>query len=421
VVGVDTDEARVTAVAALEAPLHEPGLEELLARTEGRLTATTSVEEAVAHTDVTMIMVPTPSDGDGGFSLAYVLPACEAVGRALAAKDGYHVVAITSTVLPGATGGPLQQAIEDASGKRAGAGFGLCYSPEFVALGSVIRDFLNPDLLLVGESDSRAGDALCALSARICENDPPAARMSFVNAELAKLALNSFVTTKISFANMLARICEALPGADVDVVTGALGLDSRIGPKYLKGAVSYGGPCFPRDNVALTTLAGGIGAPAGLAEATDRFNREDLARLRDRVLGHAGTDATVAVLGLAYKPGTDVVEESPGLLLVRELTAAGVDVVAFDPAASENAAAVLNGSGARFAVSLAECVAGAGVVVVVTPWPEFALLGPELSACGGPPPVVVDCWRMLDPETLDGCHYVALGAGLARASTGATI
>ena len=173
--------------------------------------------------------------------------------------------------------------LEKASGKRMGADFGLCYSPEFIALGSVIRDFLNPDMLLIGESDKRAGDFLQSLYAEVCENKPALARMSFVNAEITKLAVNTYVTTKISYANMLARICEKLSGANVDVITSALGLDTRIGSKYLKGAVSYGGPCFPRDNLALAQLAQQLGVPPDLAQTVDRFNRAQISWLADLV------------------------------------------------------------------------------------------------------------------------------------------
>ena len=152
---------------------------------------------------------------------------------------------LTSTVMPGMTGGPVRAALEETSGKRCGEDFGLCYGPEFIALGSVIRDFLNPDFLLIGESDSRSGEILEQLYHVVCENSPPVARMNLINAEITKLAVNTYVTTKISFANMLARICEKLPEANIDVVTSALGRDTRIGQKYLKGAVSYGDPAFP--------------------------------------------------------------------------------------------------------------------------------------------------------------------------------
>lgn len=410
VVGVDASPGKREALAALRAPVFEPGLDDLLMRTDGRLAVTDSIAEAVAETELTFLVLPTPSEADGTFSLSYLLPACTAVGEALAETARYHVVVVTSTVMPGATDGELRRAIEEASGGAAGDDFGLCYSPEFIALGSVIHDFLNPDLVLVGESDARAGDALGAVYARVCENDPPIARMSLINAELAKLAVNSFVTTKISFANMLARICERLPGADVDTVTAALGLDGRIGSRYLRGAIGYGGPCFPRDNAALVALARENGAPADLAEATDGFNRAEVVRLRDRVLEHLDPGETVAVLGLAYKPGTDLIEESPGVELVRELVAAGIDVVAYDPAATESAAQALDGRGGRFADSLRACVAAADVIVVATPWPEFRELDREI---GERPRLVIDCWRLLDSSRVDGCAYVALGVGAA--------
>ena len=242
VIGVDNDPLKVDAINRHQRPVQEPGLGELLAKTHERLSATDDIEAAVRDTNITFIVVSTPSEPNGGFSLRYVDPACEAIGRALARKTEYHVVVLTSTVMPGTTGGHVRELLERVSGKRVGQNFGLCYSPEFIALGSVIRDFLNPDMLLIGESDARAGDFLKSLYADVCENKPAVARMSFVNAEITKLAVNTYVTTKISYANMLARICERLPGANVDVVTTALGNDTRIGAKYLKGALSYGGP-----------------------------------------------------------------------------------------------------------------------------------------------------------------------------------
>jgi UDPglucose 6-dehydrogenase len=412
VVGVDLDESKVSAIAERRAPVFETGLEEMLQSAPGDISATTDIAAAVRDTDVTMVIVPTPSDESGTFSLRYALAACETIGEALRDLDRYHLVTITSTVMPGATGGPLQETLERVSGKRAGVDFGLCYSPEFIALGSVIRDFLNPDFLLVGESDPRAGDLLAEIYANVCDVDAPVARMNFVNAELAKISVNTYVTTKIAFANMIARICERLDGADADAVTDALGLDSRIGPRYLKGAISYGGPCFPRDNIALAAMARTLGTPALIAEATDRFNREDVTQLAATIKERLGSGSGVAVLGLSYKPSTDVVEESAGVALARALADAGADVTAYDPAALETGGRALADTAVRMASSTEEAIADADVVVVATPWEEFRQLGPEAFAREEKPRVVVDCWRALDRAAISTtAEYVALGEG----------
>ena len=283
----------------------------------------------------------------------------------------------------------------------------------------MIRDFLNPDFLLIGESDERAGDvARRHLPPRRRATTRRSRGLNFVNAELAKLSVNTFVTTKIAFANMLARICERLPGASVDEVTSALGLDSRIGAKYLRGAISYGGPCFPRDNVALASLARSIGAPALVAEATDASNRDGIERLAALVLDLLPAGGTVAVLGLAYKPNTDVIEESPGLHLVRTLLELGTAVVAFDPAATANARRAMDGSSARFVDSVEEAIHAADVVAITTPWAEFGTIDAAALARDGSPRAVVDCWRILTPEQLVGVvNYVALGEGFEAPAT----
>lgn len=411
VVGVDNDPRKVEAINNAQPPVSEPGLTELLAEAHPRLTAISDVEAAVAQTDFTFVVVATPSEPHGGFSLRYVEPVCQAVGRALARKSDYHVVVLTSTVMPGTTATTIRDVLEKSSGKRMGTDFGLCYSPEFIALGSVIRDFLNPDMLLIGESDSRAGDSLQALYAQVCENKPHVARMSFVNAEVTKLAVNTYVTTKISYANMLARICERLPGSNVDVITTALGQDTRIGPKYLKGAVSYGGPCFPRDNLALAQLARQLGVPPDLAQAVDRFNRSQISWLADLVQHQ--TKGTAGILGLTYKAGTDVVEEAAGFLLAKELGNRGVSVLAFDPAYAKTSPPAIHDN-VRFAANATDCIQHSDVVVLATSWPEFSGIPRERWSRNSNrgPRTVIDCWRVLkflhdDP----GVHYLGLGLG----------
>jgi UDPglucose 6-dehydrogenase len=413
-IGVDSDAAKVDAIARGVPPVFEPRLAETLILAQGRITATRSIEDAVRDSDITFIVVATPAEVDGSFSLRHVLPVCEAIGRALANKKGYHLVALTSTVMPGSTGGDVRDTLEKVSHKRAGKEFGLCYSPEFIALGSVIRDFLNPDFLLIGESDERAGALLESLYQSVCENRPAVARMNLVNAEIAKLAVNTYVTTKISFANMLARLCEKVPGANVDVVTGAIGMDSRIGGKYLKGAISYGGPCFPRDNVALIALADRVGASSELPRATHAFNRAQIQRLADMVQQHLNVGEAAGILGLTYKPNTDVTEEAAGLLLAQELATRKVRTIAFDPEGHARASSTL-GDKVHLAASAEECIAQCSVIVLATPWAEFLAIPCERWARHSSPRIVIDCWRALKHlESTKGIRYLGLGNGIAR-------
>jgi UDPglucose 6-dehydrogenase len=412
VIGVDRDPRKVKALEQNKPPVNEPGLAELLTQTQGRLTAIKDVEAAVAQTDITFIVVSTPSEPSGGFSLRYVEPVAQAIGHALAKKNDYHLVCLTSTVMPGTTGGPVREMLQQASGKKVGTHFGLCYSPEFIALGSVIRDFLNPDLLLIGESDPRAGDTLQSLYAKVCENKPAVARMSFVNAEITKLAVNTYVTTKISYANMIARICERLSGANVDVVTSALGLDTRIGAKYLKGALSYGGPCFPRDNLALAQLARHLGVPDDLAQTVDRFNRSQISWLADLV--QQRTRKAAGILGLTYKAGTDVVEEAAGFLLAGELANRGVKVLAFDPAFGKHSSGTLP-EYITFAADAAACIEQSDVVVLATAWPVFDSISRAQwtqNSNHASRRTVIDCWRTLKfLHDEPGIFYIGLGLG----------
>jgi UDPglucose 6-dehydrogenase len=406
VVGVDVNPAFVAAIQEGRPPVNEPGLAELIHANRGRLSATMDYTEAIHTTDVTFIIVPTPSDLDGTFSMRYVMSAAEKIGEALRGKSAWHLVVLSSTVMPGSTGGKLLPALETYSGKKCGPDFGLCYNPEFIALGSVVRDMLHPDMILIGESDARSGGILEELYGVVCESGPKIQRMNFVNAELTKLSVNTFVTTKISYANMLAQVCETLPGADADVVTTALGCDSRIGPKYLKGALGYGGPCFPRDNVAFSALARSKGVPALLAEATDAMNRRQVPRLAELILSRLPKGGTAAVLGLSYKPNTEVIDESQGIGLAQELLRTGARVAVYDPAAMENARRVLKGN-VTFAASAAECAGQADVLAITTAWAEFR----ELRAAHlKREAVVIDCWRVFDPAHLpETASYVVLG------------
>jgi len=372
VIGVDVDQKKVDDLNGGFAPVSETGLHELLREPGLCLTATTDLELAVSQTDVTFVVTATPSEPDGRFSLKHILPVCEKIGAALACKDKFHVVAITSTVMPGDCDGPIKAALEEASGGICGEQFGLVYNPEFIALGSVIKDFLKPDFVLLGANDPLSYARIAQIY-ESCVDSPVIKSMTRVNAELTKLALNSYVTAKISFANTLCRICETIPGCDIDVVTDAIGTDSRIGKKYLKGAISYGGPCFPRDNRALATLAPEF---ADIPKTVDSFNRKQIKWLADFVLSIAGQGG-ITILGKTYKPGTDVTEESAGLLLQQELESRAVPV--------------------------ANTYLG-NTVVIMQPDPKFA----DLDYSGK---LVIDCWRGFPELDRPDVDYYPLGLG----------
>jgi UDPglucose 6-dehydrogenase len=408
VMGVDVSQRTVDLINNGHAPVQETNLEETIAANKERIRASTSHHEAILNSDLSFVIVPTPSDERGAFSLQYASWAFKEIGRALAEKKKYHNIVLTSTVLPGATRYGLLPILESESGKKCGIDFGLCYSPEFIALGSVLKDFLHPDFTLVGEFDERCGSMLAECYAKILPDQPPCQRMSLENAELTKIALNAFVTTKITFANMLAALCEKIPGGNIDVVTNALGHDQRIGLKYLKGGLGYGGPCFPRDNIALGFMARAVGLEMALAVTTDRFNRSMPAGIVKRLEALVPPGATVAVLGLAYKPHSHVTEESQGIAIAKALSRAGARVIAYDPLARESARTEL----AYHAVvldTLADCLQQAEIVLVTTPDPEFCAL--KAKDLVHKPVTVVDFWRILDHELNNqaGIRYIPMG------------
>jgi UDPglucose 6-dehydrogenase len=407
VCGVDLNATTVEMINAGAAPIKEPLLQELIAANRSRIRATSDWQSAITESDISFIIVPTPSGADGGFKNDYVLEAVENIARVLRHKSGYHLVVVNSTTMPGSVDGIIRRRLELTSGRKVGQDIGLCYNPEFVALGSVIEDLQHPDFVLIGQSDERAGALLSQVYRRVVGPATPISHMSCINAELAKISVNTFVTMKISFANLLSEICEGFAGADADVVTRAIAQDSRISGKYLRGATAYGGPCFPRDTIAFATAARVAGVEAATAIATHSINQRQTARLLKLVETYANRGDTVAVMGLAYKPSTNVIEQAPGVMLGAALASAGYRVIGHDPAAMEPARAVL-GPEVSFAASAEEAVSRADVVAVMIPWSEYR----EFFAAwtGGRVRAIIDCWRLLDPAAADTA-LIQLGCG----------
>jgi len=410
VIGVDVNKDSVDAINNGKAPVCEPRLQDLVRASKRRLKATQDYRRAIEQSDITFLIVPTPSTAEGHFSDEYLQDALRHLAAALRnLEKACHLFVVTSTVSPGTTEQRLIPLIESVAGRQLHKDFEVCYNPEFIALGSVINDFLSPDLVLIGQSNKSAGDKLEAIYRVVCESKPYIARMSIISAEIAKISLNSYVTMKISFANTLADICEKIPGADVDDITRALGADKRVSPYYLKGGLSYGGPCFPRDNRAFVAFAQGYGVEAMLAKTTDAVNEFQTKHLVNRVLEsvYATNHSRVAVLGLAYKPNTPVIEESPAVRLIEELLKNSVEVIVYDPLAMESARANF-GSDILYASSVKDCFKYASVCVITTQVHEFQSID-DSYICHNPT-TIIDCWRMLEPSKLgNGIRYISLG------------
>ncbi|UCG54459.1 MAG: UDP-glucose/GDP-mannose dehydrogenase family protein, partial [Dehalococcoidia bacterium] len=246
----------------------------------------------------------------------------------------------------------------------------------------------------------------------VCENDPPIVRMSIRSAELAKISLNAFVTMKISFANTIAELCENLPDGDAEAVSSLLGFDSRISRKYLTGALAYGGPCFPRDNKAFAFFAQQIGCKARLSEATDKENKHQNERMVALAKQKVGDirDKKIAVLGLTYKPDTDVIEESAAIKITDALVKGGARLSVYDPVGMENARQVLGEKGISYATSVGECLKDAEFCILATPWPEFKKLKAEDFKASMKQAVLLDCWRIYDSsEFRENLEYIAIG------------
>ena len=374
VVGVDIDPEKVRKVNQGLPPVEEPLLAETITAGRARLRATLDHREAVA-TEVSFFIPPSPSLPDGSFSNEFLLRAMQPIAAAVREKGKRgHLFVCSSTTTPGATDAVLIPMIEREAGGVCGRDFGVCYNPGFIALGNVVNGLLEPDLVLIGESDPESGAALEGLYKKYNRNSPRIARMTIISAELAKISVNSFITMKISFTNQLRMIAERFPKANIHSILEAIGSDSRIGPKYLRAGLSYGGPCFPRDNRLLAYAARQVGLEAPLAEATDRVNERANQGLAEMVQRMAAKGDTIAVLGLAYKPDTYVTEESAGLYLAQQLKRHGYRVMVHDYGAHPANAPSLHEFEYLADPATLQNRADVNLAVICCPWPQYRSL-----------------------------------------------
>lgn len=407
-IGVDVNENTVEAINNGLSPIIEPQYQELITKHKDSFKATTSHKEAFENTDITFILVATPSIGDGRFSNRYVNSALKSLAKAFAeSKKETHLFVISSTVVPGSTDKEFIPLIEEYSGKKYREDFDVCFDPDFVAIGSVIKDFKNPDLVIIGESSPEAGLRVENLHHKMCENVPKYSRMSIISGEVAKVCLNAYVTMKISFTNSIANLCEKIEGTDLDAITEAVGADKRISPYYFRGGLAFGGTCFPRDTKALMTISDQYGIKPTLISAVEDVNNEQNRHLAEIVKSNIKNDKKVSILGLAFKDKTPVIEESPAIKLIESLINEDYDVTVYDPLAME-AVKVLFNDQIRYANSIIDCLESSKVCVVTLMSDDYKKAVEQFETNENL--IVIDCWRQINEENLaKNIKLVAIG------------
>ena len=406
VVNVDIDGSVVDALNRGETPIHEPGLDALVSAYGGsRLRATTDYA-AVAGTDLTVLALPTPSNDDGSIDLSAMEAGARSVGKALAGKEGYHLVVVKSTVVPGTTEDVLAPAIAGGAGETEGRGgkLGFAVNPEFLREGSAVDDFTSPDKVVLGtDGDERALDLLADLYEPIVlEWDVPVVETGRREAEMIKYANNAFLAAKVSLINDIGNICKEY-GVDAYEVAEAIGLDDRVGGRFLRSGVGWGGSCFPKDVDAIRAAAREAGYEPWMLDAAAEVNDRQPERLLELLDDHVDVEGRrVAVLGLSFKLGTDDIRNSRAIPVIEGLRERGATVAAYDPVAGEEMRERF--PGVEYADSAATALDGARGAVVVTGWDEFAALDVEFDAMAEP--VVVDGRRVVEPR--DGLVYEGL-------------
>jgi UDPglucose 6-dehydrogenase len=410
------DPEKVTKINRGIPPFYEEGLQQNLRKVvNGKLLKCTLNDVGtILSTDITFIATGTPSQSDGSIDLHYLEKSADEIGTALKDKKSYHLVVVKSTVVPGTTEKTVKPIIEKYSGKRCGEDFGLCMNPEFLRQGAAIHDTLKPDRIVIGEYDKKSGDTLENLYKDFYgKNTPPTIRTFLSTAELIKYASNSLLATKISFINMIANICEKIPGADVKTVATAMGLDKRIGPLFLNAGIGYGGSCFPKDVKALIAYSRNLGYNPQLLESVESVNKTQplkAVQFCKELLGNL-KGKRIAILGLAFKPDTDDMREARVIPIINQLLKEGANITAYDPVAIPVAKTIFKNK-IQYANSAINCLKNVDCCIIVTEWDEFKKLTPEDFTENMNQPILIDGRRIYNPEEFSQkMKFTAIGFG----------
>ena len=404
---IDKDAGKIERLKAGIMPIFEPGLETLVANnvSEDRLFFSTEAEDAVRGADAVFIAVGTPSRrGDGHADLSYVYAAAEEIAGLI---EGFTVIVTKSTV-PVGTGDEIERIIRE---RRPDARFAVVSNPEFLREGAAINDFKRPDRVVVGTEDEQAREVMRQLYRPLNLNETPLVFTGRRTSELIKYAANAFLALKITFINEIADLCEAV-GADVQQVSKGIGLDGRIGSKFLHAGPGYGGSCFPKDTLALVRTAVDAGAPVTLVETTVKVNDARKKAMADRIVKALGGDVkgkTVGILGLTFKPNTDDMRDAPSLDIVPALQALGAKIQAFDPEGMHEAGRLL--TDVAFKTGPYEALAGADAMVLLTEWDRFRALDLDRVKALLKTPVIIDLRNVYRPDEMRalGFDYSSIG------------
>lgn len=399
VIGLDINTKVIEDLTNVKAPFYETDLQKNIELAKNNIIYSLDYDY-VKETDTTIILVNTPSNKkDGSFSNLYIEQALTDICKRIKTKSDYHLFIISSTVMPGSINDTFIPLIENITNWKLNKEYGVCYIPDFVALGTIIKDFENPEFVVLGQSDEKAGDKALIIYSKVFKNNPPIKRMSLIESEIAKISLNAFICTKISFSNFLTRVCEKYEGANVDNITEAIGLDKRISPHYFKGGLSFGGTCFPRDTWAFMKMSDKLGFKAYHIEAAEKINQEQDRHLLDKVLKIVLDNKMkneISILGLGFKNNTPVINESSSIKLIDSLITMNYKIHVYDPIeeAVQNTKQLFEDK-IVYHNTPEQCAKSSKLCILINPNKNYAQLIDWIEEDG----FVIDCWRSIKQKS----------------------
>ena len=408
VIGVDKNKILLNEIKNKNYISDEPGVQRILNKKIDLLTVTDKTTLAIKKTNFSFVIVPTNSNTLGGFSNKYIIQVLKSISLAIKEKKTYHTISIVSTIIPGSSEFELIPLIEKISGKKANRDFGFCYNPSFIAQGEIMKGIVTPDYVLIGENSKKSGKITEKVHKRILKGKVPMVKMNCTEAEITKIASNTHETMRVSFANMLAQICNEMPETNVDSVTNAL--TYRLGKRFFKGAVPYGGPCWPRDNIALSGVLNSINLNDEIPRVVDSYNLWHGDKIIELITKKLNKSSSVGIIGLAYKVGTNLITKSFSLKICNKLLPKVKSIVGYDPLASSNFKSQFKSSKFKIADDIEECLK-TDICIIVQPINGLE----KINYLKFKNTIIYDLWRIIPKKTSKKINnYFGFGISLNK-------